>query len=284
MAWSILILALLIFAVRGYFLALPGVAARVTGIVAGYLTAFHYRGQLGQWLGSELGGQYHPLALEAIAGVGLFFGTLLACSLVIQLGCRLLATLIPPLNPLLNRQRLPSRLAGALANGGVAVALVLIGLWGYGLVALPPPSPLQQSADRFGQLLFDGALQQYQHIRYRQTTTVSKQRVASPPPQAGSKGTAIISSASKTLRIEVDHHDHSEPALTPPAAETTEPFALALPTSTLQQQMPALLADKELRSIAESFVKENPEAVQNALNNPQVRQLLKQLQPTQATQ
>jgi hypothetical protein len=266
MAWSILFLAVLIFAFRGYFLSLPGVIGRVSGIICGYLLAFQHRQALGAYLAAQINYPLPALAYEGIAGVGLFFGSLLLISLTINYLCRLLAALIPALSPLLSKGTLTSRIGGAIGNSAIAVVFFLLGLWLYGLLIQPGQrDELQQVADRFGSSLFATAVQQYQQRETVVETSHSK--------LTHNTGSAVISSGNKTLSIEVVNQAN-ELLESIPADQVQK----LVNHDELQQQLQSALGDAEIQDMAQQFLRDNPEAIQEALQNPDIQKLIEQLQ------
>lgn len=156
MASGILFIAILIFATRGYFLSLPGVIARLIGLLCAYFVAFGFRAELASMLATKSHSDMHPMLLQAVSGAVLFFGTLFFVSLTILGLFKLTTRLIPALRPVLSREALGSRIGGATLNGAVGAVLVLAGLWVYGftLGKNTEPDGLQQFANQFGDRAF----------------------------------------------------------------------------------------------------------------------------------
>jgi hypothetical protein len=272
MAWSILFIAVLIFAFRGYFLALPGVIGRCLGLILAYLVAYQYHQLVADWLSTLVNSPIPPLAFKIIAGSGLFFITLIATSLLIKLACHGLIKLIPFLSPLLDKTALTSRVAGAAGNSAIAVALVLIGLWGYGLINKPQaPDALQQVADQFGHALFSNAVNSLNISHFFSTTITSH--------QSSGNGSAVIQSDSKTLRIESQPQSNFHDIQLPDV--NLQQLGELMQDEQLQQKLQAAMQDEELMRKAQEYIKENPQALQEALDSPELQQMIEQFKQQQ---
>ena len=289
MAMAILITAVLVFAVRGMFLGFAGVIGRVAGIVCGYWAAYSYRHQLAEFVASQASISIPGIVIEAVSGFALFFGGMIAGSLVVAGLFKSIAGAVPGLKVLANKGSLPSKCAGAVTNSALAVAIVLSGIWGYGLASgnFDHSDPLQQHAKRFGESVFS-IVQKYSDLSLADLDSNSLQlknllapaaNSTQPPalersPQSSSvRGSAVIRSESnpkKTLSINSTTHIISE-------AEDNNQQPQQLVSGTIA----TMLNHQELLGKAQQQLEENPELLQQILNTPQLKTLLEFLQRDQ---
>lgn len=191
MTTSILFIVVVFFSIRGFFLGFSGVVARLMGVILGYMIAFSYRQPLATFLSENTSSNLSPIILQVITGAALFFATLFIAGLLITTLFNLAAKLIPVLQNLLQQQSPGSRVFGAGINGLIGASLVLIALWGYGLMtnSNDKPDPLQGIANRFGDTLLSYANQLISHnqqatavntkISETQTHTLLQQLISS---------------------------------------------------------------------------------------------------------
>lgn len=309
MASGILIIAIIVFAARGYFLSLPGVFARLIGLVSAYVVAFSFRQDVASIFISRAHSDVHPLLVQVISSAVLFFGTLFLVSLVI-IGCfKLIARLVPLLRPVFAADQIGSRIGGATLNAGLGAALVLAGIWLYGLVlgSGAQPDQLQRFANRVGDAVFtltldllaDDAPDNTAPTTADSTTRVQQLATrfgaASPTPTptpvtddtATEWGTAEIRSSDnpdKHVFIERRHAAEQQPPAPLSDTERALPVLENLPE--LEELQPLLnnealrkmAADPELMQKALDMLQSNPELLKNATDNPQLRALLENLQ------
>ncbi len=279
MAAATLTLAVIFFAARGFFLGLPGVVARLVGLLAGYVIAFSYRRDLATALAAHSDGGLHPVVLQVVSSAVLFFGTLFLVSWVIGSLFKLLSRLLPPLRGLFTREATGSRIAGSALNGAIAACIVLTGLWAYGLTLGKDrePDDLQRVANRFGDTLLAVARGWLDDERPAKpaTGTVSD-TAANTAPQRSERGTAeIVSSENPERRVFVE--------------QVREVLAdKPNPDSDLQSllqngQLQDLVNDPAVREQALQYMQENPQQLMEALNNPRFRQLMEQMQAAESS-
>lgn len=284
MASGTLILVTLIFAIRGYFLSLPGVFARLIGLVSAYFVAFGFRGDLAQLLATRWQGNSNPLVLQFISSAVLFFGTLFLVSFLVYGLFTLVSRLIPLLRNVLSRDATGSRVAGAVVNGLLGAAVVLVGLWAWGLTLgkHQPVDNLQRFANHFGDSLLAATL----HFTrdHRDPATVTTDRTvttngtiaqSTTPSARSERGTAEIHSADdpdKRLFIE-RVRDITESGDAGNAAD--------LQTLLDNPDLQALANDPEVQRQALDYIQSNPDLLRDMLNNPKLRKLFDQWQQQQ---
>lgn len=314
MASGLLIIALLVFAVRGYFLSLPGVIARLLGLLCAYFVAFSFRSDLAALLASKIQSDVHPMLLQVISSAVLFFGTLFLVSLVILSLFRLLTRLAPALRGILSRDALGSRLGGAALNGTVGAVLVLVGLWVYGftLGKNSEADALQRFANRFGDSAFaltrrlldsQSPPDQTPQAVASTPSTSEDAPVASEEPEevvtAIIRGTAEIRSEENPEKhVFIERYSAVTPKPKPEPLDllglgtTPEPEPSGDEKSLLQQLVGAtdlkellkrkdvqeIAGDPKVRQKALEILQSNPELLNDAAQNPKYRKLLEQLQ------
>ena len=269
MAAGTLIIAIIMFSARGFFLGLPGVIARLLGMLCAYIIAFSYRGELAQLLAARSDSGLPPLLFQVISSAILFFGTLVLVSLTVIGLFKLLVKLFPSLGGLLSKEATGGRIAGALFNGAIGAGLVLAGIWLYGLTLGKDqhPDSLQQVANRFGDTLVDIAgLWLKDQPGHRDSHSVVTSVVTSK------KGTAeIISEESPEKRVLVERIQEVVESATS-SGDTSELQAL------LQSpQVKKLANDPALQQKLMKLLQDNPQQTMEALNNPKIRELLEQM-------
>jgi uncharacterized membrane protein required for colicin V production len=160
MALSILVVVVIFFSIRGFFLGFVAVIARLLGIMLGYYVAFSYRYPLAEFIDAQTSLDSSPLFLQIATGAGLFFSTLFITSLIVSAIVKLISKLIPSSRELFDRQSPASRVFGSGCNGLLGATIVLIGLWGYGLLidSPNPPDPLQKFANQVGDSLLSSII------------------------------------------------------------------------------------------------------------------------------
>lgn len=156
MASSILIIAVLLFALRGLLLGFSGVIGRLLGFALGYLVADHYRDPLADFISLNTSIGLPAVALQIISGLGLFIVTLFFTGLIVAMLFKLLGRVIPIFKMIADNHSIGGKIAGATLNGAIATAVVLLGLWGFGKVTQQqdPDDRLQHIANQFGDKVF----------------------------------------------------------------------------------------------------------------------------------
>lgn len=285
MAWSILFIAVLIFAFRGFFLATPGVIGRCIGLVLGYLTAFLYHQSVANWLDSIIDSPLPPVAFKVIAGSGLFFLVVISINILVRLVCQGLSKALPFLSPILDKNALTSRLVGAVGNSCIAIALVLIGLWAYGQFSNPKnPDELQLAANQFGDALFAnvnaGDFFNSSYFSSTKTTISGNTRTTTTTSRKSTgTGTAVIQTATETIRLEAPHQQPSVDSIQQNI--DIQQLGQLMQNQEVQEQLKTVLQNDQMMQMAEDYIKNNPQALKDAMNNPQIRQLLQQFQQRQ---
>lgn len=296
MAASLLTVLVLIFCLRGLFLGLNGVIGRVTGIVLGYYLAYSYRDQLAIVLRNYLELELPIIGFQVISGLLIFVVTLFVTGLIVNLALSMLGGLIPPLGTLTHKDNISSKVAGAIVNGCLGVAIGLLAIWGYGMLS---GKPLQgdlvtDTANRFGNFIFatiessaNGKLSHFSLGNITQTISISQLQAltrldnsepssatsppdskAEPEPESepSSRGTAVIVSSSdpsKRLSIETVR------GIIEDKLDSNDGFA----PSQLQQ----LIANPETSQQVLQQMQNSPQQLQAILNNPQLRELMDKL-------
>ena len=286
MAMAILITAMLVFAVRGMFLGFTGVIGRATGVICGYWVAYSYRHELAELITSHVNISLPSMAIEAISGLILFFSAMIVSNLIVTGLVKGIATVIPGFKTLANKESLASKCAGAITNGILAIAIVLLGMWGYGLASgnVDHSDPLQHYANRFGEATL-ATVKQYSNLTLPDVDRNSLQltNILKPSTQSGvmeplrkqssTRGTATIRSElnpAKTLSI-----DSTTDIIREFGNGNNE---LSLPNSEIAGE---LLNNQLLRDMAQQKIEANPKLLKNILEHPQLKTLLELLQNDQ---
>jgi uncharacterized membrane protein required for colicin V production len=275
MASSILFIVVLFFSIRGFFLAFPGVIARLLGFISGYIIAYSYRSQLAALIADKTSIELPLMVLQIISSAILFFSSLFLVGLATTSLFRLLAKILPFAKGLLKGDSTGSRVFGAACNGLIGASIVLLVLWGYAIFTdhKDPEDTLQQVANTFGNSLLALAITitgEKDNFSFKKTsysfTSRSVNRAQKPT------GSAVIVS---------EDNQHRRMALT-----TENPIIEMLNQSgdnTVNIQQ--LLKNKDVQdmlnnpAIQEQLIKqlnENPELMMDALNNPKFRELMEQ--------
>lgn len=275
MAWSILFIAMLFFAVRGFFLGLAGVIAKLLGIIGGYFCAIFYRTELAAMINTHIPNSLPDMVLHVISGAVLFFSAMLLISILTAMMFKTLGRIIPPLQPLFDKQSLTGKLAGAISNSFVAVAIVLTSIWA--LTAYTgksyAPEPLQSAANKFGRTLFNSVIEHKGFtVLTLQQTSLTNRAVT----YQYNRGSATIISASnpeKKLSINTtqDTVGAIEPATRDPGR--SEKLGHLMQNQTVQE----FLSNPEIRNSILKQLKDNPEALKSALENVNLQQIIEQI-------
>lgn len=278
MASAILITAVLFFAVRGMFLGFSGVIGRLIGFGLGYIVAYVYRQPFAALIEHNLSSGLPPMVLQVVAGLVLFVVTMFASTLAINTLFTVIGKIIPGFHLIGDKESVGGRVAGAAANGLIAAAIVLMGVWGYGKITGHSSSdPLQQFANRFGDKVFslvsdnadldmsDFNIQSFSSTSVK--TITHKPANSSAPVTTTSSGSAYIVSSSdpaKSLSIETIRQviEQNSDALNGELANN--------------QTLQSLLNNQDIRDSALQQLQQNPEQLQQLLNNPKLQQLLQQ--------
>ena len=117
MASSLLFIAILVFAVRGFFLGFVGVITKVVGLVLGYIIALSFRAKLAAWVISNTTINLPSVVIEVGCGAALFFSVFFSSGLIISACAGLIKKTIPVFKPILENDSTTGRITGALSNG-----------------------------------------------------------------------------------------------------------------------------------------------------------------------
>lgn len=159
MVSSILLMAVLVFSIRGFFMGFPRVVARLLGFISAYIVSFSWRQPLAERLFEQQVVDVSPLILQVATGATLFFITLFLVTIIVTGVFKLAAKAIPGLSELVDKNAPGSRVFGAGTNGMIGAAVVLLGLWGYNLFTdRAPDSQLDHIAHNLGNNLFADVL------------------------------------------------------------------------------------------------------------------------------
>lgn len=298
MAAGTLIIAMIFFAARGYFLGLAGVFARVLGLLSGYIVGFSYRSDLAAIIGARTDTGAHPVVLQIISGALLFFGTMFVVSFVVIGLFKLLAKLLPPFRTVLTKEATGSRIAGAAVNAGIAAMIVLSGIYIYGLTLgkNQPPDDLQRVANRFGSTMVDVAKSlideedrpTQQDIKKQSMSLLSsaissstslmlsgaasdtsEQQSATTQPQQITGSAEIISTDNPQKRMLIER-------VREVLSSSDSGDDIDLQAMLENEQLSELVDNPEVREQAMQYLQANPEQMMEALNNPKFRALLEQ--------
>ena len=276
MASGLLITAVLLFAVRGMFLGFTGVISKLISLFLAYVVAFSFRYQLAVFLSENTSITLPITALQIVSGVILFFGTLFLSGFVISWLFKSLGNVIPGFNSLLDKDSLGGKITGATVNGLIGAAIVLIGIWGYGKFSSSynPDDTLHKVANRFGDTLFsvvannaDVGISSFSTSQSTSTYVKTDSKKGTATTSTGSAFIVSSSNPEKSLSIESIREVVESSGIDPNS----------LPIDTNSENMQALMNNTEVREKALEYLQENPQKIQEALNNPQLRQLLEQL-------
>ncbi len=284
MAASFLFIVALFFSVRGFFLGFAGVIARLLGVMSGYFIAYSYRAPLAELISKQTASDISPMLLQVAAGAGLFFTTLFITGLLVTGFFALIIKLIPASKELLDSQSPGSRVFGAGCNGLLGASLVLIALWGYGLFvdSSKPADKLQQIANHFGNSLLAVVSQLAGDENNTKTTGSVLSSHSREHSSAESSNAGIISTLNnksvanlETIRNFIKASSDN--------SHNNDGTAIDLQQLLSNDKIQNLLDDPAIKEMALKQLKDNPEKMLEALNNPQYRKLLEQMeaQPTQ---
>lgn len=269
MAAGTLMLVIIMFSARGFFLGLPGVIARLLGMISAYVIAFSYRSDLAALLAARSHSGMPVLVFQVASSAILFFGTLFLVSLLVIGLFKLLVKLLPSLGAVLSKESTGGRITGALFNGAIGAGLVLAGIWLYGLTLGKGqhPDQLQRVANRFGDTLVNIAgLWLTDKDQPQHKTSQTKLEVTT------TTGTAEI----------VSTEDPKKRVLIKRLQEVVSSAASSGDTSQLQDllqspQVQKLAKDPEIQQQLMKFLQDNPQQMMEAFNNPKIRELLEQM-------
>jgi len=277
MAEGILITAMMVFALRGYFLGVVPLLSRLLGYGATYYFSYRYGDALTSYIAANSSITVGPIALRIGSSLLLFFTSMIVSSIVLSLVFKLLLSLIPPLNVLFKRGSLGSGLLGASGNAAVAAILVLTGIWAYQLVApggTLAGQQLSSAASRVGisvnsllarhsgtdlqRLLRDSGLLQQQA---RQSTPTPVARPNAPPPQ-GLGSALIVSSNNPGKRLSLGE---------PPAADLPTEQPLTTHNETAATTTSVQATDTEL-GMLEKLMRN--ETISELINHPALQRFV----------
>ena len=284
MATSLLFLAILVFAVRGFFLGFVGVIGKVLGLIAGYFIAISYRSDAAIWVTNNTTVNLPAMVTEIGCGIALFFLTLFIVGMLVNISAGILKKLIPPLKAILDKNSTGARVTGAISNGLLGAAVVLAGIWLYGMIGkntVQPPQ-LQRVADTFGNTMFNAIAKTRTDFSLTEVTSLTPeisvpQDVIAPTP---SNGNAVIVSESdpqKRLSIQSTHQKNV-------SSQSIKQDNNLQDTNLLQLlgngQIQELLNNPQIRQLAIDRLKDNPQQLTEVINKTgitpeQIQQLLK---------
>lgn len=292
MASGTLIIAMIFFAARGYFLGLAGVFARVLGLLCGYFVGFSYRSDLANIIAARSDSGAHPIVLQMISGALLFFGTMFLVSFAVIGLFRLLAKLLPFFRAILTKEAMASRVAGATLNAVIAAMLVLSGLYIYGLTLgkNQPPDDLQRLANRFGLTMVNLAqsiIAEEDRPTKDSITEGSMSLISSALDSAGNLNRADSSttpqSTNKRAKGTAEIISMEDPQHRVLIEKVREVFndqsgdqELDLQSLLHDEDLKDLANNPQLRDQAMEYLQSNPEKMLEVLNNPKFRELLEQ--------
>lgn len=274
MAESVLILAVLVFAVRGMFLGFVGVISRVVGIALAYYLTYSYRERVTQYVIENTQFDIAPIVLQIGSGLCLFFGTVIMTGFVISLAARVLSKISPSIKALLDNEAPGSRILGAVSNSLVGAAMVLLGIWAYDLIAQKPTndSELHSVAKTFGETILtlvdtntvfsDKALKQTDEDSFSSNAKETSNK----------SGTAyIISEENPDKKFAIEKGDADATEMAKPHKSPTQQEQSKLFSNDKVQD---LLNNPRLKSIITKQIEENPEQIEKILTNPLIKELL----------
>jgi uncharacterized membrane protein required for colicin V production len=296
MASSVLMIAVIVFAIRGFFLGFVGVIGKAIGLVLGYVLAISYRSDAAIWVSSNTSISsinLPSMIIEIGCGAALFFAALFTTGFVVSACAGLLKKMIPPLEPILNKDSTAGRTTGAISNALLGAAIVLIGIWIYAMMGKGTVEPplLQQVANTFGNHFFKVVKQNSSLSlpNFNSPTPAPKVYTASPAALAPNTetttktttgtttGTAVIVSEAnpdKKFSIESSYQQILE---TQGSAEGND-----LSSMLGNEQLQALLNNPQVRQFAMEQIKSgagpvNEISEKTGLSPEQLQQLLENL-------
>lgn len=288
MVSSILLMAVMVFSIRGFFLGFPRVIARLLGFICAYIASLVGRQPLAELLVEKQLIEISPLILQVLSGAVLFFGTLFLVTLLVTSLFKMAAKIIPGLSELVDKDSPGSRVFGAGTNAMIGAACVLIGLWGYNLFTdKAPETRLDHIANNLGTNLLAFASQSVgakpdsrpsSKPQARPTDQITEQAINSTTEDSDTQASiqqqllSVVSAMSQNKTLSdsagtADNHGDG-PIGTLNIAELNE----LLDNPNIKQ----LLADPALRKMALENMQDNPQQLMDALNNPDFRNLLNQ--------
>lgn len=283
MATSLLILAVLVFTFRGFFLGFVGVIGKLCGLVLAYLIAIIYRSQLAEWVIDASAIDLPAWVVEVGCGAALFFLVLFLTSFIITHCAKLLGRILPPLEPILNNQSTAGRIAGALSNGCIGAAIVLLGIWIYGSTtkSVVHPPQLQQVANQVGlaalSMLDDETRFSLPDLTNITSTNSLSSKPVTTPSTNTITGRAVISSDSNPQRQLVLQTTDTiaQPAIDQPGNKLMELLG--------NEQVRELIKNPQIQQLVSEQLAKNPEQFnqlteQSGINPQQLNELLQKFQ------
>ncbi|MEE8056463.1 MAG: CvpA family protein [Pseudomonadales bacterium] len=280
-ASSLLFIVVVFFSIRGFFRGFPGVVARLLGFILGYVMATVYRNSLATFIAERTTIDLPPQVLQIASSAILFFATLFSVGLIVTGIFSLLTKIIPASQGLLDGKSTISRIFGALSNGFIGAAMVLIALWGYGLVSnnTEPPDTLQTIANTFGDSMLSLVSKTADLITNNSDNSPARKKypshttTAHQSPVIVETGSAeIISASNPDKRISIKTITKLVEQLNPRTDTATD-----LDQRLKSEKVQDLLSDPAIRKMALEQLKNNPDQIMEALNNPKFRELLEQM-------
>lgn len=306
MAGSLLIVIVLIFALRGFFLGISGVIGRLTGFILGYYISYQFQSSLAIFINTQLGLDLPILVLKILSGLLLFFGTMYLSSLAINTAFKLLSQIIPPIKAILDKNSMASKVIGATINASLATVVTLLLIWGVDQFRQSTPDELtHQVAQHVGNTLIgslntdDWSIEKFSQFSTNTLNASTITTMTQVFSQRSTPSPSIITAPNNTLSTsKKSNHKGSatitsmaDPAKTLSIDTTREVIEQVLennPQATQQllqsPQIQAILNDPQLRDSAMQELQNNLNSgqfstgqLQQLLNNPQLRELLEQL-------
>lgn len=299
MVSSILLMAVLVFSIRGFFLGFPRVIARLLGFICGYIVSLSGRQPLANLLLEKQLVEISPLILQVLASAVLFFGTLFLVTVLVTSLFKLTAKVIPGLSELVDKDSPGSRVFGAGTNGFIGAAIVLLGLWGYNLFTdKAPSSQLDHIANNLGANLLSFASSAISTKPTNTPQTRPSNKVAPVTvnrPIEDTQGSiqerlssmlgainqseefdAPINKLNGNLNNNTNDNNDIMSSLNSTELNSTELNSTELNKLLDNPDIKQLMSDPALRKMALENMQDNPQQLMDALNNPALRDLLNQ--------
>ena len=308
MAGSLLLVVILIFALRGFFLSVTGVIGRLLGFILGYFIAYQFRGSLATVLSTQLGLELPAMVLQMISGLILFISVVFLTGLVVNAAFKTLGTIIPPLKAVTDKDSTTGKIIGAGLNGSLAAVIGLLLIWGIDQFRQNTPDEFTHNlAWSLGNSIFGEIDPQNWNIQkltqfsssVNGSTISTMTQVISQSSSSGSSssmGSNTLTTSGKTYSTGTatitSANDPAHSLSIETSREVIEQVLENNPQATEQllqsQEVKAILDNPQLRDQAMQEIQNNlssgeiaPEQIQQFLNNPQLRQLMEQLSTQQ---
>ena len=281
MSWSIFSVVTGAFVLRGLFLGFVGVISKVVGIILAYYITFNFRTPVAEFIATQTTLTIPITVLPIISSILLFFGTLIITGFAINLMCKLLATLAPPLKPLFSNGSITAKLFGAITNGAIGALLVLLGIWGYDKATEADPNrdTLHKLAHTVGTTVFTfategnnvnitSAFTKKNNDTQNNTHAVTTRTI---------KGTAhIVSEEDPTKTVSIE-------TMTQMLSEIAEKQNLNVDDNVLFEtgKIQALIKHSAIKDMALEHMKNNPEAMLKLMQNPDIKPILESIEKQQ---